>query len=224
MLTLKPALKLALVGAVIVVALFLGSYAYLQLSLSQGTRAPGHDSSTSLAEISTSLQNAPAPLNVSFRAVDLAHGMFGDPLSYRWDFGDGSTSTLQNPTHTYAKPGSYTVTLSITYSDRTVQKATTVITVTEGQKPAAQVGDLTLEAEPSFITVQQFHSGPDVRIVITSKGFAGDILLSLGPVPGELSARVVNPQLSLSPVGQTETVLRVSDPDGLTSGADTRSS
>jgi len=33
-------------------------------------------------------------------------------VSYKWNFGDGSTSTLQNPTHTYADPGAYTITLS----------------------------------------------------------------------------------------------------------------
>lgn len=34
--------------------------------------------------------------------------------SWLWHFGDGSTSTLQNPTHTYANPGVYVVTLTIT--------------------------------------------------------------------------------------------------------------
>ncbi len=33
------------------------------------------------------------------------------PLNYTWLFGDGTSSNLQNPTHTYANPGSYTVTL-----------------------------------------------------------------------------------------------------------------
>ena len=33
--------------------------------------------------------------------------------SYFWNFGDGNTSTLQNPTHTYATPGTYTVTLIV---------------------------------------------------------------------------------------------------------------
>jgi len=32
--------------------------------------------------------------------------------SVRWDFGDGTTSTDRNPTHTYAAPGQYTVTLT----------------------------------------------------------------------------------------------------------------
>ncbi len=30
-----------------------------------------------------------------------------------WDFGDGTTSNLQNPTHTYATPGDYTVSLYV---------------------------------------------------------------------------------------------------------------
>jgi gliding motility-associated-like protein len=34
--------------------------------------------------------------------------------SYSWNFGDGSTSTLENPSHTYLSQGSYTVTLTIT--------------------------------------------------------------------------------------------------------------
>lgn len=33
-------------------------------------------------------------------------------VNYSWDFGDGLTSTLANPSHSYAAPGSYTVTLS----------------------------------------------------------------------------------------------------------------
>jgi len=36
------------------------------------------------------------------------------PLDYFWDFGDGSTSTLPNPTHTYASNGLYTVNLIVT--------------------------------------------------------------------------------------------------------------
>ena len=34
--------------------------------------------------------------------------------SWYWDFGDGNTSTIQNPTHTYQQKGTYTVTLMVT--------------------------------------------------------------------------------------------------------------
>ena len=38
------------------------------------------------------------------------------PISWSWDFGDNSTSTLQNPSHTYASPGAYDVSLTVTSS------------------------------------------------------------------------------------------------------------
>jgi gliding motility-associated-like protein len=49
----------------------------------------------------------PAP--ISFTDISVP----GDAAltSWIWDFGDGSTSTQQNPTHTYTTPGTYTVTL-----------------------------------------------------------------------------------------------------------------
>ncbi len=41
----------------------------------------------------------------------------GGVLTWAWDFGDGSTSTAQNPTHTYLADSTYTVTLEITTLD-----------------------------------------------------------------------------------------------------------
>lgn len=40
----------------------------------------------------------------------------GNITNWLWDFGDGNTSTLQSPSHTYASPGSYTVCLTVTSS------------------------------------------------------------------------------------------------------------
>ncbi|MCE7924018.1 MAG: PKD domain-containing protein [Haliscomenobacteraceae bacterium CHB4] len=52
------------------------------------------------------------PLTIAFYDLSL-----GAVQSWAWDFGDGSTSTEQNPLHTYAEEGFYTVTLSITTID-----------------------------------------------------------------------------------------------------------
>ncbi len=49
------------------------------------------------------------PLSVTFRN----RSWQGDE-SYLWDFGDGQSSTLPEPMHTYANPGKYTVTLTVT--------------------------------------------------------------------------------------------------------------
>jgi len=50
-----------------------------------------------------------APLTVQF--TDLSSG---SPTSWLWDFGDGGTSTAQNPAHTYTAPGTHTITLTAT--------------------------------------------------------------------------------------------------------------
>ena len=52
-----------------------------------------------------------APLTVSFTDQST-----GNPTSWSWDFGDGSTSTEQNPTHTYNAAGTYTVKLTASNS------------------------------------------------------------------------------------------------------------
>ncbi len=49
--------------------------------------------------------------------------------SVLWDFGDGTTSTEQNPIHEYATAGTYTVTLTVTYHDGNTQTITKEIEV-----------------------------------------------------------------------------------------------
>ncbi len=39
------------------------------------------------------------------------------PLACEWDFGDGSRSSLENPSHSYGSPGSFAVALRVTDSD-----------------------------------------------------------------------------------------------------------
>jgi len=72
-------------------------------------------------EISVTIGNAPvadftadnttggAPLTVNF--IDQSTG---NPSGWQWDFGDGETSTQQNPSHIYSDLGTYTVTLTVT--------------------------------------------------------------------------------------------------------------
>ena len=55
-----------------------------------------------------------------------------DATSYSWSFGDGQSSTEEDPTHRYSSPGTYTVTLTARNSKGSHQ-ATTKITIT---KPA----------------------------------------------------------------------------------------
>jgi PKD repeat protein len=50
-----------------------------------------------------------APLAVAF--MDLSTG---SPTAWAWQFGDGATSAVRNPSHTYAAAGTYNVTLTVT--------------------------------------------------------------------------------------------------------------
>ena len=53
-----------------------------------------------------------APLNVAF-----TEHCTGTVMSYLWDFGDGASSSLRNPSHTYTRPAKYSVHLTATYAD-----------------------------------------------------------------------------------------------------------
>ena len=68
-----------------------------------------------------------APLTVQFTDTSA-----GGATLWSWDFGDGGTSTAQNPTHTYANEGNYTVKLTVknTKDSNTVTKMDYII-VTE---------------------------------------------------------------------------------------------
>jgi PKD repeat protein len=61
-------------------------------------------------------------------------------MSWLWDFGDGITSTLQSPVHTYAAAGTYTVTQTV-FND--CGTAALVGPVTVGVAPAAAFGSTT---------------------------------------------------------------------------------
>jgi len=54
-----------------------------------------------------------APLTISPVATVVSHQQ---PASWSWSFGDGNTSPSATPQHTYANPGEYTVSLTVTTS------------------------------------------------------------------------------------------------------------
>ncbi|MER7044825.1 ThuA domain-containing protein [Streptomyces jumonjinensis] len=64
-----------------------------------------------VAEATAGRTSGRAPLRVPFSS-DGTTDADGDPLTYRWDFGDGNTSTAADPTHVYRKNGTYTATVT----------------------------------------------------------------------------------------------------------------
>ena len=66
------------------------------------------------SEFAADRSDTNVPKVVQFNSVCI-----GNPTSYLWDFGDGSTSTEENPIHEYAINGDYTVTLTINDGETT---------------------------------------------------------------------------------------------------------
>ena len=81
-----------------------------------------------------------------------------NPTSWLWDFGDGSTSTQQNPQHKYTAQGTYAVTLNATngYGSNAITKAayiTTNYSVVNGQLTLFNMDASTLNAVPDSMFV-----------------------------------------------------------------------
>jgi len=68
---------------------------------------------TVVARIGYSVSRGPAPLTVTFNAAD-STSLNGGPLTYHWDFKDGTTSDEVAPVHTFQEPGRYVVELTVT--------------------------------------------------------------------------------------------------------------
>ena len=62
------------------------------------------------------------------QAVQFTDTSTGSPSAWQWDFGDGTTATAQNPSHTFATAGSYVVTLIVSnnYGSNTTSQIITV--------------------------------------------------------------------------------------------------
>lgn len=75
----------------------------------------------------------------------------GNVVSWSWDFGDGNTSTVQNPNHTYAAGGNYTVCLTVTdncgNSDVFCVTISACPDITPSQEPIDDIGCVTASAQ-----------------------------------------------------------------------------
>lgn len=102
-------------------------------------------------------ENVPAPpatfaaatANPAAKApVQFTGGSEGDAMTWHWDFGDGGTSASPNPVHTFASPGDFPVTLTVT-TPRGSATSSQVMAVTDSQTLriiSAHPFDVTLSA------------------------------------------------------------------------------
>ncbi|MEU4154153.1 PQQ-dependent sugar dehydrogenase [Streptomyces sp. NPDC026659] len=69
------------------------------------------DGHSPVAKAAADRTSGQAALKVRFSSAGTTD-QDGDTLTHHWDFGDGSSSSAANPTHTYRKNGTYTATLT----------------------------------------------------------------------------------------------------------------
>jgi glucose/arabinose dehydrogenase/chitodextrinase len=80
--------------------------------------------------------SGPVPLSVTFSSAG-SNDPEGQPITYLWDFGDGTTSTSANPSHTYTVAGAKTVRLTV--SDGVNSTFSPPITIQAGGAPTATI-------------------------------------------------------------------------------------
>ena len=152
---------------------------------------------TSFASIETSPESASSPLLISFRAVDLAHAMFGPVTGYRWDFGDGEAGSGPKAEHTYKLEGDYAVLLTILYEDGTRSVVEKTIKVPPASITSGGVSEATATPSP----------GPTAASATTSAATGATPAATLTPASDATPSMVQLEELEISSKGA---VLRVS--------------
>jgi len=115
-------------GNVYYIAIYTG--AVKRISYTAGNRQP-------IGKIAANPTSGLTPLTVNFSSSG-SLDPDGDPLTFLWNFGDNTTSTLANPSKTYSVAGTYTAVLQV--SDNKGGKSVVSMTIVAGnQKPKATI-------------------------------------------------------------------------------------
>jgi len=155
-----------------------------------------------VAALSSDVQSGCEPLDVNFTDAS-GVALPGAIISWLWDFGDGNTSTQQNPSHTYATPGVYTVTLTVTTADGCTQTITMANYISVYAIPVAE---FTAGPQPTTIL------NPLISFTDQSIG-AATWTWSFGDVANS-SSNLANPQFAYTDTICHDVVLTVTSADG----------
>jgi PKD repeat protein len=131
----------------------------------------------------------------------------GSIVQWRWNFGDGSSSSLQHPSHEYAADGTYTVTLVVTDDRGTTASISTPVIV------AAPV-------PPNQPPVAEFTSSCIALTCTFTDGSSDDAgVTTWGWDFGDTIGRAVtqSPEYTYAAEGTYQVVLAVTDGAGVTS-------
>ncbi len=155
---------------------------------------------TPTANFTSDIQSGCSPIVVNFRDLSV-----GNPTSWFWNFGNGATSTRQNPATTYFQTGAYDITLTATNANgsNTVVKRSFIVVF---DQPIANFR-VNKVSGCSPVNVQFFDSTitpPNTRIISWRWDF-GD---------GAGSSTVQNPQYTYRNPGSYTVTLSITNDKG----------
>ena len=135
------------------------TYAFIVLWTILSSLVSGISSAQVTSAFTASPKTGCTPLYVSFNNTSTGSGT----LTYSWDFGNGNTSNLQNPSQTYNTCGNYVVTL----------------TVSNGSKTATDTAHITVYCKPIVNFTYDNSSGcPGTCVLFTNTSVAGSGTIS----------------------------------------------
>lgn len=94
-----------------------------------GTLAAGNNAQAPVAIIAPSATSGAAPLAINFTGSG-SYDPDGTIVGYSWNFGDGTSSTVQNPAKIYTAAGTFNASLTVTDNSGQTGTASVAITVT----------------------------------------------------------------------------------------------
>lgn len=100
----------------------------------------------------------------------------GNIINYDWSFGDGNTSNLQSPSHTYSNTGSYNVTLTLTTDNGCVSAVTIPVNVF-----AVPVADFTFDNECYYDSINFSNTSTGASIYSWDFGDASPLNTQQNP-------------------------------------------
>jgi OmpA-OmpF porin, OOP family len=135
--------------------------------------APEEAKAAPTARCTANPSSGAPPLTVDFRSVGASDAGI---KSYSWDFGDGTTSTEQNPRHTYNNAGNYNATCSVTDNNNMVGTGSAPVSVAAAAAVKRSIvlrginfdfdkANIKPEAEPVLdAAVEVLKENPDVKV------------------------------------------------------------
>ncbi|QXP52980.1 PKD domain-containing protein [Cellulophaga sp. HaHa_2_1] len=177
-----------------------------EVTLTITVTAPANQAPTAIA--TSDITSGEASLDVQFTGDTSSDPDAGDVLTYAWDFGDGTTATTANPSHTFTTAGTYDVTLTVT-DDRIPALSSSEVTITitvnapANQAPTAIASSDVITGEASLAVQFTGDTSTDPD--------DGDVLTYAWDFRDGSTATTANPSHTFTTAGTYDVTLTVTD-------------